>query len=176
MSKRKRDKIKAKERRHNRSEGSNLTVIRGGSGKPSVKGELSGSEQLAMEPTSRTVSAAAKELAAVPDLNTAKRRGRPPKSNVLAETASNKSNAAGPRAAMEQAPERTIGSLVPRLDEEGLDAAREPKKKRGSGKKKQTIDWTAELDLEASPHLREMTPAWQQLYALVGRVARREER
>ncbi|SDD91251.1 hypothetical protein SAMN02799630_03117 [Paenibacillus sp. UNCCL117] len=198
MSKRKRDKMKAKERRHNRSndvDGAKLTVIQGGaavSGNKSANNSQAGGTKSARVTGSTAATDAASQTreSAAPGSDAPKRRGRPPKNvgteapsqneatkglrmsrgSTLAATSQNKASK-GSRTSSDFAPAAADSSK----SQSNGESTAETKKKRGSAKKKTAVDWSGELDFEAAPHLRDMSPGWQQLYTLVGRVARREE-
>ncbi|WP_159885973.1 hypothetical protein [Paenibacillus puerhi] len=195
MSKRKREKMKAKERRHSRGEGAKLTVIEGGSGEeaakaPAARAKPSSEIQRTVAGRTRTGAQGSVEVSQTQSPEEPKRRGRPPKS-AAAGGASQSGLSGGGRissttsttsttsATSAQADARAygLGSGVSELQAaREADSAADKKRKRSSVKKKPAVDWSGELDLEAAPHLRDMSSGWQQLYALVGRVARREEK
>ncbi|MCP3774588.1 hypothetical protein NLX71_14945 [Paenibacillus sp. MZ04-78.2] len=157
MAKRKRERMKAKERRHQRDiPDKNNSKDAASPEVPAASGAKSGQAE-----TSTQASASA--IATTPSV---KRRGRPPKAASIAGAEGPQPSGSASSVKPKGRPAKTVRG--PASGEEGAGRPRS----RSAAKNKTAIP--LELDFGASPHLQHMTPGWQQFYAAIRKASGRE--
>ncbi|SCW76358.1 hypothetical protein SAMN04487970_104252 [Paenibacillus tianmuensis] len=157
MSKRKRERMKAKERRHQRDIQDKDNNKDAASPEVPAASGAKGSQPETSTPASTS---------AIETTPSVKRRGRPPKAASIAEAEGLQPSGSAPSVKRKGRPAKTVRG--PASEEEG---DRRPRP-RSAAKNKATLP--LELDFGASPHLQYMTPGWQRFYAAVRKASGRE--
>ncbi|MFB6367564.1 hypothetical protein ACFCP7_26680 [Paenibacillus elgii] len=158
MSKRKRERMKAKERRHQRDIQDKDNSKDAASPEVPAAGGAKGGKPETSTPASTSA------IATTPSV---KRRGRPPKAASIAGAEGQQPSGSAPSVKRKGRPAKT----TVRGPDSGEEGAGRPRS-RSAAKNKAALP--LELDFGASPHLQYMTPGWQRFYAAVRRASGKE--